>query len=251
MSPAGVPGRLDVRGGLKSRSSTSPIHAASGGNLQVLGGLTLCAAQRRGRRAGRPLGLRQDHAAAHHRRARPRLRRHRATAGPRPARHGVPGAAAPALAHARAERAACGAGGHRRHPRYAVSRARPRAPPPPLSGRALARPGAPRGAWRARLRSSPIFCCSTSRSCRSTTRWRRGCATSWSSSSTGGPVTTLLVTHNVEEAIGLADRVFLLSPSPARVVADIAIERPRTHRSPEEMAAIREEIAQKRNATEP
>jgi NitT/TauT family transport system ATP-binding protein len=62
------------------------------------------------------------------------------------------------------------------------------------------------------------------------------------------PVTTLLVTHNVDEAIALADRVFLLTSSPARVVAEIPIERPRTHRSPEEMAAIRAEIAMKRGA---
>ena len=32
------------------------------------------------------------------------------------------------------------------------------------------------------------------------------------------PITTLLVTHNVEEAIGLADRLLLLSLSPARVL---------------------------------
>ena len=59
------------------------------------------------------------------------------------------------------------------------------------------------------------------------------------------PVTTLLVTHSVEEAIGLADRIILLSPSPARVLSEVRIECPRTVRSPEQIAAIRHEIAQK------
>jgi NitT/TauT family transport system ATP-binding protein len=56
-------------------------------------------------------------------------------------------------------------------------------------------------------------------------------------------VTTLIVTHSMDEAIGLADRVFLLSPSPARVVADVPIPRPRTPRTAEEVAAIEKEIA--------
>jgi ABC-type nitrate/sulfonate/bicarbonate transport system ATPase subunit len=57
------------------------------------------------------------------------------------------------------------------------------------------------------------------------------------------PVTTLLVTHDVEEAIGLADRLFLLSPSPARVVAEVPLERPRTVRTPEEIRAIQVDVA--------
>ena len=46
------------------------------------------------------------------------------------------------------------------------------------------------------------------------------------------PVTTLLVTHNVDEAIGLADRLLLLSASPARVLAEVPVTRraPRTRR---------------------
>ena len=61
------------------------------------------------------------------------------------------------------------------------------------------------------------------------------------------PVTTLLVTHDVEEAIGLADRLFLLSASPARVIAEVPIARPRTKQTAEERAAIRSEIVQKVN----
>jgi ABC-type nitrate/sulfonate/bicarbonate transport system ATPase subunit len=59
------------------------------------------------------------------------------------------------------------------------------------------------------------------------------------------PVTTLLVTHNIDEAIALADRLLLLSESPARVVAEVPIARPRTARTPADIAAIRDEIARK------
>ena len=61
------------------------------------------------------------------------------------------------------------------------------------------------------------------------------------------PITTLLVTHNVEEAIGLADRLLLLSLGPARVLGDVPVTRPRTPRTPQELAAMREEIAKRIN----
>jgi ABC-type nitrate/sulfonate/bicarbonate transport system ATPase subunit len=56
-------------------------------------------------------------------------------------------------------------------------------------------------------------------------------------------VTTLIVTHSMDEAIGLADRVFLLSASPAHVVAEVPIARPRSRHTTEEVAAIKDEIA--------
>jgi NitT/TauT family transport system ATP-binding protein len=52
------------------------------------------------------------------------------------------------------------------------------------------------------------------------------------------PVTTLLVTHSMDEAIELADRVLLLSASPARILADVPIEHPRSPRSADEIAVI-------------
>ena len=59
------------------------------------------------------------------------------------------------------------------------------------------------------------------------------------------PVTTLLVTHNVEEALGLADRILFLSASPAHILAEVPVACPRTARGPEQLAALREEIAQR------
>src|SRR5262249_629786 len=56
------------------------------------------------------------------------------------------------------------------------------------------------------------------------------------------PVTTLVVTHNIAEAIGLADRVFLLSYSPAHVLAEVPIEHPRNPRSVDEIAALANRI---------
>ena len=55
--------------------------------------------------------------------------------------------------------------------------------------------------------------------------------------------TTLIVTHDVEEAIALADRIVVLSPAPGRVIADRAIESPRRALTTAEAARIKVEIA--------
>jgi len=49
----------------------------------------------------------------------------------------------------------------------------------------------------------------------------------WEASST----TTVLVTHSVTEAVTLSDRIVVLSPRPARIVADISVPLPRPRRS--------------------
>jgi len=53
------------------------------------------------------------------------------------------------------------------------------------------------------------------------------------------------VTHDVEEALGLADRLLLLSASPARILAEVPVARPRAAHSADELAAMREEIARR------
>jgi NitT/TauT family transport system ATP-binding protein len=59
---------------------------------------------------------------------------------------------------------------------------------------------------------------------------------------TGG-FTALLVTHDVDEALYVADRVLLLGQRPARVIGDvsIAVPRPRQHDDPR-IRALRMEV---------
>ncbi len=45
-------------------------------------------------------------------------------------------------------------------------------------------------------------------------------------------ITTLIVTHDLREAIALADKIFLLSPRPAHVMATLAIDTPRARLKP-------------------
>jgi NitT/TauT family transport system ATP-binding protein len=58
---------------------------------------------------------------------------------------------------------------------------------------------------------------------------------------------TLLVTHDLDDAVRLGDRLFLLSPRPARLVADLPIRTPRRARGGAEIAAIKSDIVRRIN----
>ena len=56
-------------------------------------------------------------------------------------------------------------------------------------------------------------------------------------------VTTLLVTHSVDDAVRLGDRLFLLSPRPARIVGVVPIRTPRRARGAAEISDIKAKLA--------
>jgi ABC-type nitrate/sulfonate/bicarbonate transport system ATPase subunit len=60
-------------------------------------------------------------------------------------------------------------------------------------------------------------------------------------------VMTLLVTHDVDDAVRLADCLFLLSPRPARVLAELYIPTPRSVRGDAEIAAIKSDVMRRIN----
>ncbi|WP_099556080.1 ABC transporter ATP-binding protein [Hartmannibacter diazotrophicus] len=58
----------------------------------------------------------------------------------------------------------------------------------------------------------------------------------------GRRTTTLLVTHNIREAIQLADRLVLLSRRPSHVLAEIALDTPHQERGEDFIEAKRQEL---------
>lgn len=62
------------------------------------------------------------------------------------------------------------------------------------------------------------------------------------------PRTVILVTHDIDDAVCLADRVAVLSPRPARIECEIVLdgERPRDPADPQVIAAVRKLRAQLR-----
>ena len=62
------------------------------------------------------------------------------------------------------------------------------------------------------------------------------------------PMMTLLVTHNLDDAVRLGDRLFLLSARPASILHAVPIATPRSARSEADIAGIKDEIARLHHA---
>lgn len=58
---------------------------------------------------------------------------------------------------------------------------------------------------------------------------------------------TVLVTHNLDDAARLGDRLFPLSPRPARIIHELSVRTPRRARGDAEIADIKAEILRRTN----
>jgi NitT/TauT family transport system ATP-binding protein len=57
------------------------------------------------------------------------------------------------------------------------------------------------------------------------------------------PTTALMVTHNLREAVQLADRIFVMSARPGRILGEYPVRIERASRSPELVAAMSADLA--------
>jgi ABC-type nitrate/sulfonate/bicarbonate transport system ATPase subunit len=64
-------------------------------------------------------------------------------------------------------------------------------------------------------------------------------------------LTTLMVTHDIDDAVRLADRVFFLSARPARILVEVPILTPRAARREVDIASIKADIARQLSAATP
>ncbi len=63
------------------------------------------------------------------------------------------------------------------------------------------------------------------------------------------PTTVLFVTHDLRDALFLADRLLLLSPGPGRVMAEVPVALPRSQRSDRgEIETLRDEVLRRHRA---
>jgi len=60
----------------------------------------------------------------------------------------------------------------------------------------------------------------------------------------GRATMTLLVTHNLDDAVRLGDRLFLLSARPARILHEVPIAKPRSARSAADIREAKDALAQ-------